>query len=278
MDKIKSKRENSSLIEKISPKIFNILFEFFNNEKKYILPFLLSELNYEYHNKIKNDFEIILNDRNIEKNNKNEIQKLFILYNFFLNCKTIYKSQNLKENLDIIKIYDPIEDLFTKAEIETNNIKDSGLNYKKCFFNYLLNMPFINISPCCSLMNIIYWKDYYKKDNDNDKIKKKQKILNVILYLKEEIAKCRINDLFGEIIFNQNNYRIKRRKIIFDCQLFMKIICDIYKLFNQPRKIIVNGGDKYIKHNFNNKNEFIIENILFKLEFKSDSLLIIHRV
>ena len=58
----------------------------------------------------------------------------------------------------------------------------------------------------------------------------------------------------------------------------MKTINNIYKLFNEPKRIIVNGGDKKLKHNFKNKNEYIIDNILFKLLFKSDVILIIYRV
>ena len=164
--------------------------------------------------------------------------------------------------------------MFNKIEKDTKDINESGLNYKKYFYNYLLNVPYINISPCCSLMNIIYFNEYYRQLNDKNK---KPKILNLILFIEEEISKCRINDLFGEIIFNQKNFVIKNNKIIFNYDLFINVISNIYREFYQPLRIIVNGGNKVIKHNFK-KNEFIKDSILFKLTFKSDSLLIIHRV
>ena len=102
--------------------------------------------------------------------------------------------------------------MFNKVEKETDNINDYSLNHKKYFYNFLLNAPFINISPCCSLMNIIYFNEYYRNVKKNNK---KPKIRNVILLIKDELAKCRINDLFGEIIFNQNNFIIKNKSIYY---------------------------------------------------------------
>lgn len=263
-----------SLLEKISPNIIiTNIFQLFNNENKFVLPFLLSEINPEFLLKIEDSYKNSLINSN--NNIKTSINILMVLRNFFSNCKKIYIEQHNNKNVDNINLEDPILDMFNKAEKETNDIKYSGLNYKKYFYNFLLNLPFINISPCGSIMNIIYWNEYFKLNN-NQKINK-QKIINVILFLQEEIAKCRINDLFGEIIFNQNNYYIKKNKIFFDCNLFMNVISNVYRFFNHPIKIIVNGGDKIIKHNFK-KNEFIIDSILFKLVFKTNSLLIIYRV
>ena len=266
----KNESFNTFLLEKIPLKvIFSYLPLFFNKNNKFIFPFLLSYLNNEYHSKILNYYQQILNDKSIKESSEN----LMHLYIFFFNCRTNYKFQFNNEKINIGEIYDPIIEMYNKIEEETSNIK-SSINLKKCFYFYLSNSPFINISPCCSLMNVIYLKEYY----NNEIVKKKQKFVNVILYLKEDVAKFRINDLFGKIIFNQNNFKIKNKQIYFDYQLFMKTINDIYKLFNEPKRIIVNGGDKKLKHNFKNKNEYIIDNILFKLSFKSDVLLIIHRV
>ena len=273
---LKNKNE-ISLIEKINPIIiFKNLFQFFNKENEIILPLLLSEISPQYKLKFEQSTEKILNDDHEENINiKIEVNKLIKLFNFFLNCKNIYKELYFENNLDITTINDPIMDMYNKVEKITKNINEVGINYKKLFYNYLSNVPFINISPCCSIMNIIYWNEYYKKKDDKNN--NKQKIINVILYLNEEIAKYRINDIFGEIIFNQNNYYIKKNKIYFDVKIFMNVIKNIYNFFKEPRKIIVNGGDKIIKHNFKN-NEFFIDSILFKLNFKSNSLLIIHRV
>lgn len=261
---------NTSLLEKIP---LNVLFSyfplFFNKNDKFILPFLLSYLNNEYHSKIINYYQQNLNDENIKESSKN----LMNLYKFFLKCKSNYKLQFNNEQIYKGEMYDPIIDMYNKIEKETSNINTS-INLKKYFYFYLSNSPLINISPCSSLMNIIYIKEYY----NNEIVKKRQNILNVILYLKEDVAKFRINDLFGTIIFNQNNFKIKNKQIIFDHQLFMKTINNIYKLFNEPKRIIVNGGDKKLKNNFKNKNEYIIDNILFKLLFKSDVILIIYRV
>lgn len=268
---LKNKKE-ISLLEKIdSTIIVKHLFHFFNKENEIILPLLLSEVNPQLKIKIEKNGEQILNNDNLE-NIKTHTNKLIKLYIFFLNCKHIYKEQYFTNNMDITKISDPIMDMYDRVEKETKNINEGEINYKKCFYKFLLNINFINISPCGSIMNIIYWNEYYKKKDNN-----KQKIKNVILYLNDEIAKFRINDLFGELIFNHNNYTIKKNKIFFDEKLFMNVIKNIYKLFKEPRKIIVNGGDKIFKHNFKN-NEFIFDSILYKLTFKSNSLLIIHRV
>ena len=259
-----------SLIEKIdSTIIVKHLFHFFNKENEIILPLLLSEANPQLKIKLEKVGEQIINN-DTPDNIKIHTNKLIKLYTFFMNCKNIYKEQNFTN--DITKITDPIMDMYNKVEKETQNLNEGEINYKKYFYKFLLNVGFINISPCSSIMNIIYWNEYYKKKDNNI-----QKIINVILDLSDEIAKCRINDLFGELIFNQNNYTIKRNKIFFDDKFFMNAIKNIYKLFKEPRKIIVNSGDKIIKHNFK-KTEFILDNILFKLTFKSNSLLIIHRV
>lgn len=271
MEKQKIKEAlNTSLLEKIPLNVlFSYLSLFFNKNDKFILPFLLSYLNDEYHSKIINYYDQSLNDKNIKENSEN----LMNLYIFFLNCKSNYKLQFNNEQIYKGEMYDPIIEVYNKIEKETNNT-NASIHFKKCFYFFLSNSPFINISPCCSLMNIIYIKEYYT----NEIVKKKQNILNVILYLKEDVAKFRINDLFGKIIFNQNNFKIKNKQIYFDHQLFMKTINNIYIFFNEPKRIIVNGGNKKLKHNFKNKNEYIIDNILFKLLFKSDALLIIYRV
>ena len=264
-----------SLIEKITPNvILNNLLQFFNNDNKYILSILFSDINAQFFEVIQNSAEEILKSKNIQKKTRAEINNLIILYNFCSNFKKAYKAQYYSKNFDITKINDPIMEMLNTIEKETKDINESGLNYKKYFYNYLLNVPYINISPCCSLMNIIYFNEYYRKSNGKNK---KPKILNLILFVEEEISKCRINDLFGEIIFNQKNFVIKNNKIIFNYDLFINVISNIYREFYQPLRIIVNGGNKVIKHNFK-KNEFIKDSILFKLTFKSDSLLIIHRV
>ena len=123
-------------------------------------------------------------------------------------------------------------------------------------------------------MNIIYFNEYYKKIKDN----KKQKIINLILCLNDEVAKSKINDLFGDIVLKPNDYVIKNKSINFNGENFIKIISKLYKLFNEPLKIVLNADNKNIKHNFKNKDTFIVDNILFKLLFKSNSLLIIYRV
>lgn len=266
-------KDEVNLIEKISTEILlKSLFPFFNNESKYIFPLLLSSANPLFISSIRNGAENILKNEETKKSTKIAINNLLVSVHFFKNCKIVYK-EYLK-NFDIIKNKDPIAEMFNKAEKETENINDYGLNHKKYFYNFLLNVPFINISPCGSLMNIIYFNEYYRNIKEN---KKKPKIRNVILLIKDEIAKCRINDLFGEIIFNQKNFVIKNKNISFNCQLFMNAISNIYRVFDQPLRIIVDGGEKNIKQNFK-KNEYIMENILYKLVFKSNSLLIIHRV
>ena len=197
---LKNKKE-ISLLEKIdSTIIVKHLFHFFNKENEIILPLLLSEVNPQLKIKIEKNGEQILNNDNLE-NIKTHTNKLIKLYIFFLNCKHIYKEQYFTNNMDITKISDPIMDMYDRVEKETKNINEGEINYKKCFYKFLLNINFINISPCGSIMNIIYWNEYYKKKDNN-----KQKIKNVILYLNDEIAKFRINDLFGELIFNHNNY------------------------------------------------------------------------
>jgi hypothetical protein len=262
-----------SLIERISPKIiFNSIFPFFNKEKKYILPLLLTDVDQVFIQNLKNDANKMLNEKEDKSKNKIiMINDLIILYDFFSNCKLAYKEQIINFNKNISQIIDPIEDILIKAEKETNNLINSGLNYKKYFYFYLMSLPYIIISPCTSIMNIIYLKEYYKSN-------KKQKIKYVILYLNEEVAKCRINDLFEEILFNQYNLVIKNKTINFDFKAFTYVISHIYKLYDINTKIIINCGDKTIKHNFKNKNEFIIDSVLFKIKYISNSLLIIFRV
>lgn len=261
------------LIEKISSEIIlKNIFPFLNNDNKYIFPFLLSNTNPLFFSSIQNTAENILKNKDNKRETKNTINCVLASVKFFENCIKLYK-EHLK-NSDITKINDPIADIFNQAEKETDNINDYRLNHKKYYYNFLLNVPFINISPCCSLMNVIYFNEYYRNIKENNK---KPKIRNVILLINDEIAKCRINDLFGEIIFNQKNFIIKNKNISFNCELFMNMISNIYRVFDQPLRIIVNGGDKSIKQNFK-KNEYIMENILYKLTFKSNSLLIIHRV
>ena len=259
---------HKSLIEKISSiEIFKSISSFLNNKKNYIIPLFISTSEPEFIIKLENKSKEILNDIIIiDKIYKNEIKKIISLTKFFCNCKTVYKEE--MKNFDIIKIKDPISDIFNKIE---KNGPDIILNYNKYFYYFLMNVPFINLSPFCSLMNVIFFNEYYKG-------KKSPKIINLILYLNEEVSKSRINDLFGEIIFNPNNYIIKRKSIDFNCDLFMKAISGLYEKFNEPIRFIVNGENKNIKHNFKNKTEFIIDNILFKLKFKYDSLLIINRV
>ena len=88
----------------------------------------------------------------------------------------------------------------------------------------------------------------------------------------------RINDIIGEMILKPNDYIIKKKNINFNGDTFLKILNDLYKIYDEPIKIILIGDNKKIKRNFKNKENFIIDSILFKLTFKSDSLLIIHRV
>ena len=264
-----------SLLEKINPLILlNHIFPYFNKENKFILPLLLSYSNPNFITKLKDKASEIIADTTTPPEKKISIQDLITIYNFLMNCKSLYKEKFLSKELEQNVVDDPISDLFETAEKQTEKINDSSINFKKIFYNFLLTTPVISLSPCSSLMNSIYWNEYYKpKDNF-----KKQKVKNVILNLKESAAEFKINDIFKEIIFGQHNYSIKNKAIYFDGKLFMNVINNIYKLFNNPEKIIVNGGDKNIKHNFNNKTEFIMESILFKLNFKSNSLLIIYRV
>ena len=266
--------KTTTLIERIPPKIiFNNLFPYFNKDNNFKLPLLLSELDLQYIQDLKTEAKDIINNENIDKGSIKMVNDLMFLYNFFSNCKYYYKEQNLNFKNNLEKMIDPIEDILNKAEKETVNISESGLNYKKYFYYFLMTLPFVNISPCASIMNVIYLKEYYSKIHN-----KKQKIKYLILYLNEDIAKCKINDLFQEILLNQNNYYIRYNKINVNTKIFMYVISNIYKLYDQNTRIIINCGDKIIKHNFKNKNEFILDNILFKLNFISNSLLIIHRV
>ena len=254
---------SKSLLEKISSIIIlNKISNFLNNQKKYIIPYFLSSSN---NNKFNNTIETKSN-LFIEENEKIEIKKLITLMNFYKSCRQKYKEY--VKNKEAIN--DPIEEIYNRIEKPNNNII---LNYNKYFYYFLMNVPYINISPFCSLMNIIYFNEYYKK------IKyKKQKIVNLILYLNDEIAKSRINDILGEMILKSNDYIVKKKNINFNGENFLKIVNDLYKIYDEPIKIIVNSDNKNIKQNFKNKENFIIDGILFKLTFKSNSLLIIHRV
>ena len=104
-----------SLIEKITPNvILNNLLQFFNNDKRYIFPFLLSEVNPQYFEIIQNSAEKILQSQGHPKKTRGEINNLIILYNFFSNCNKTYKDQYNNKNFNITKINDPIMDMFTK--------------------------------------------------------------------------------------------------------------------------------------------------------------------
>ena len=255
-----------SYLEKISSlKIFCTISNFLNKKKSYIIPLFLSDLNSQYQSKIEKESNIIINSDDIRENQKKEIKILIAVYKFYKSCKKIYKEYiSNKETFN-----DPIIEIYNKIEKYESSLI---LNYNKYYYYFLLNIPCINLSPFCSLMNIIFFNEYYKKT------KKKPKIINLILYLDEEVAKSRINDLFGEIILKPNDYIIKNKNINFNDETFFKIISELYKLFNEPKKIIVIGEKKNIKHNFKKKEKFIIDGILFKLKFKSNSLLIIYRV
>ena len=254
------------LIEKISSiKIFNLISCFLNNKKSYIIPLFLSNLNPQFHKRLEIELDTIINKKSIEENSKIELKRIIALNKFFLNCRKIYKEYaKSKETYN-----DPIIELYNKIDKSENNLI---LNYTKYFYYFLLDVPYINLSPFCSLMNVIYFDEYYKNIN------KKPKIVNLILYLNDDVAKSRINDFFGGIILKPNDYNIKFKNINFNAETFMKIISDLYKLFDEPLKIIVNGDNKNIKHNFGNKTTFIFDQILFKLIFKSNSLFIIQRV
>ena len=252
--------ENISSIE-----IFNLISSFHNKNKNYIIPLFLSNLNDKFQAKLETESNSIINSKDTKEICKTEIKKLNALTNFFKSCKKIFKEYlNNKERFN-----DPILEIYNRINKPDNSLI---LNYNKYFYYFLLNLPCINLSPFCSLMNIIYFNEYYKNSN------KKQKIVNLILYLNDEVVKSRINDLFGGIILKPNDYTIKNKSIIFNGDTFIKIISDLYKLFNEPIKIVLNGDNKNIKNNFKNKEIFIIDGILFKINFKSNSLLIIHRV
>ena len=261
------------LIEQIPPNlILNSIFPYMNKENKYKYPLLLTYLDTEFIENLKTEANTIIKDKkNKNENNKNMVNDFIILYDFFYNCKLAYKEQvtNFKENLP--KMIDPLEDILNKAEKETNNIINCSLNYKKYFYNFFMTLPCICISPCASIMNIIYLKEYYK-------LNKKQKIDYVILYIHDEVAKCRINDLFEEILFDKYNLVIGNRKISFDFKIFSQVISHIYKLFDINTRIIINSGNISIKQNFKNLNEFIIDSILFKIKYISNSLILIYRV
>ena len=254
---------SKSLLEKItSIKILNTISNFLNNQKKYIIPYFLSNSNNNrFNNKIETKSNLY-----IEENEKTEIKKLIGLINFYKSCRQKYKEY--AKNKEAMN--DPIGEIYNKIEKSDNNII---LNYNKYYYYFLMNVPYINISPFCSLMNIIYFNEYYNKIKH-----KKQKIVNLILYLNDEIVKSRINDIIGEMILKPNDYIIKKKNINFNGDTFLKILNDLYKIYDEPIKIILIGDNKNIKNNFKNKENFIIDSILFKLTFKSDSLLIIHRV
>ena len=268
MENIIINNENkNSILEKISSiKIINIISNFINNKKRYIIPLFLSNLNPQFYTKIETESNLLLNSHDTEKNEKTEIKRLIILTKFYKNCCKEYKEYIKNKNA----INDPIIEIYNKIDKSDSSI----LNYNKYFYNFLINVSHINLSPFCSLMNIIYFNEYYKKIKDN----KKQKIVNLILCLNDEVAKSKINDLFGDIVLKPNDYVIKNKSINFNGENFIKIISKLYKLFNEPLKIVLNADNKNIKHNFKNKDTFIVDNILFKLLFKSNSLLIIYRV
>ena len=269
MEKLNLNKKNTTLLEKISSiKIFNSISNYLNDKKKYIISLFLSDLNFQFQEKLEKESNILINSDKIDDNYKKEIKTIIELNNFYKSCKKVYK-EYIKNKAQFA---DPLIEIY-------NNINKSGysliLNFNKYFYHFLSNVsPYINLSPFCSLMNIIYYNEYYKK------IKKeiRPKIVNLILYLDDEIVISRINDLFGELILKPNDYVIKNKSIIFNGETFIKIISDLYKLFDEPLKIILNGNNKNIKQNFVKKDIFIVEGILFKLKFKSNSLLIIYRV
>ena len=257
---------NNSLIRKISSiKIFNSIWNFLHEKKKYLIPFFISNLKSQFISKIEFESNILINSEFTEEKEKTELKKLIVLNNFYINCNKIYKEyKTSKETYN-----DPLSEIYNKISKPENSLL---LNYNKYFNYFLMNVPYINLSPFCSMMNIIYFNEYYKK------IKKKPKVVNLILYFNDDIVRSRINDTFGEIIIKPNEYIIKNKSINFNCDTLMKIIYKFYLLYNEPIKIIVIGDNKNIKHNFKNKLHFNFEGILFKLEFKSNSLLIIRRV
>ena len=179
MENIIINNENkNSILEKISSiKIINIISNFINNKKRYILPLFLSNLNPQFHTKIETESNLLLNSNVIEKNEKTEIKRLIILTKFYKNCCKEYKEYIKNKN----SINDPIIEIYNKIDKSDSSI----LNYNKYFYNFLINISHINLSPFCSLMNIIYFNEYYKKIKDN----KKQKIVNLILCLNDEVAK-----------------------------------------------------------------------------------------
>ena len=268
MEKIILDEKNTPLLEKISSiKIFNSISNYLNDKKRYIISLFLSDLNFQFQEKLEKESNILINSDKIDDNYKKEIKTIIELNNFYKSCRKEYKEYiKKKEQYD-----DPLIEIY-------NKINKSGyslvLNFNKYFYYFLSNVSHINLSPFCSLMNIIYYNEYYKKNKKN----KKPKIVNLILYLNDDVVKSRINDLFGEVILKQNDYVIKNKSIIFNGEKFIKIISDLYKLFDEPLKIILNGNNKNIKQNFQKKEKFIVEGILFKLIFKSNSLLIIYRI
>ena len=268
MEKIILNEKNTPLLEKISSiKIFNSISNYLNDKKKYFISLFISNLNIQFQEKLEKESNTLLNSDNIDENYKKEIKIIIELNNFYKSCRKEYKEYiKNKEQYD-----DPLIEIY-------NKINKSGyslvLNFNKYFYYFLSNVSHINLSPFCSLMNLIYYNEYYKKIKKN----KKPKIVNLILYLNDDVVKSRINDLFGEVILKQNDYTIKSKSINFNGEKFMKIISNLYKLFDEPLKIIIKGNNKNIKQNFLKKDIFIVEGILFKLKFKSNSLLIIYRV
>ena len=257
---------NDSLLGKISSiKIFNSIYNFLHEKKKYIIPFFISNLNSQFNKKIEFESNILINSESIEEKEKIQLKKLITLNKFYIKCNKIYKEyKTTKETYN-----DPLSEIYNKIEKPDNSLL---LNYQKYFNYFLMNVPYINLSPFCSMMNILYFNEYYQK------LKTKPKIVNLILYFNDDIVKSRINDTFGEIIIKPNEFIIKNKSINFNCDTLMKIIYKFYLLYNEPVKIIVIGDNKNIEHNFKNKLLFSFEGILFKLFFKTNSLLIIRRI
>ena len=256
----------NSLLGKISSiKIFNSIFNFLHEKKKYLIPFFISKLNSEFNTKIDKESNELINSELIKEKEKNELKKIISLNKFYINCnKTYNEYKTTKETYK-----DPLSEIYNKISKPDDALL---LNYHKYFYYFLMNVPYINLSPFCSMINIIYFNEYYSK------VKSRPKIANLILYLNDDIVKSRINDTFGEIVIKSNEYVIKNKKINFNCDNLMKIIYKFYLLYNEPMKIIVIGDNKNIEHNFKNKSLFNFDGILFKLFFKTNSLLIIRRV
>ena len=258
---------NNSLLEKISSiKIFNSISKYLHDKKKYLIPYFLSKLNPQFLTKLQSETNKLINTKFLlEEKEKTEINKILILNQFYLGCNKIYNEYKTSKET----YTDPILEIYNKIPKPENPFL---LNYNKYFYYFLMNVPCLNISPFCSLMNIIFFNEYYQKK------KNKPKIANLILHFNDEIVKSRINDTFGEIIIKSNDYIIKNKSINFNCDTLMKIISEFYKKYNEPMKIVIICDNKNIKHNFKNKLHFVFDEILFKLFFKSNSLLIIQRV